>query len=301
MDINIKKLFQGRKGVLATMHKKEQVITPLVERELGLILTLPENFDTDMFGSFTNEVERAGDQLQAAKVKVEKAMEETGLNIGISSEGSFGPHPLFPHIPFNRELVLFVDKEQELEITGYTANSNTNFAQKEVSSIEEAKDFISTAGFPEHGFIVKANAETITKSEIVKGITSVDELKTAISTLTKNSKRSFTANRIFKKNRKPFFIETDMRAMYNPTRMKNIELAVVDLIRKINSVCPTCFAPGFEIKEYKKGLKCAGCRFPTDSVISHLYVCKKCKHTEKIMYPNGHEYEDPSKCYICNP
>lgn len=33
------------------------------------------------------------------------------------------------------------------------------------------------------------------------------------------------------------FIETDMRAMHNPTRLKVIKLATEALIKKINSCC----------------------------------------------------------------
>jgi len=44
------------------------------------------------------------------------------------------------------------------------------------------------------------------------------------------------------------FIETDVRAHANPTRMKNIEKATHDLISKLNSTCPNCGAPGFIVK-----------------------------------------------------
>jgi hypothetical protein len=186
------------------------------------------------------QIERAGNQLEAARKKVETAMLQNGVNIGIASEGSFGPHPVYSFAPFNRELILFVDKELGLEITGYVANSDTNFAQKEVKSFEEAYEFAMSVGFPMHGVIVKKNAETTKTEEIIKGIADVDQLKKAVSDLVDRSRRSF-----FKKSFKSFFIETDMRAMYNPTRMKNIQLATQDLVSKINTACPSCQTPGF--------------------------------------------------------
>jgi hypothetical protein len=66
-------LFCDRVGVLATMHQKERVIAPLLERELGIKVVVPQNFDTDAFGTFTREIKRPGDQLQAARLKAQKA------------------------------------------------------------------------------------------------------------------------------------------------------------------------------------------------------------------------------------
>ena len=31
--------------------------------------------------------------------------------IGVASEGSFGPHPLFPFVPLGQEPVLLIDRE----------------------------------------------------------------------------------------------------------------------------------------------------------------------------------------------
>ena len=278
----IKKLFLNRTAVIATMHKKEQVIAPILEKELGINIIVPELFDTDRFGTFTNEVERVGDQLQAARNKAESAMKPLGIQIGIASEGSFGPHSVVPFISFNRELIVLIDKEHELEITGYAANTNTNFAHKEVTSFEEALEFANSKGFPEHGMIVR-NSE-----EIMKGI--ID-----------NATLSSIINEMLNKSLSSIFIETDMRAMYNPTRMKNIELATRDLVSKINSLCPVCSTPGFEVIEYKKGLPCEYCSSPTDLILAQLFTCKKCDYIQEVMYPNGIEKADPSRCNICNP
>ncbi|MFA9557093.1 DUF6671 family protein [Evansella sp. AB-rgal1] len=288
-------MFANRKAVIATMHKKEKVIAPLLEKDLGLQIVVPTNFNSDKYGTFTTEIERAGDQLQAARKKAENAMELTGVTIGIASEGSFGPHPYFPGIAINRELLLFIDKEEDIEIIGYVANTETNFSQKEVSSFEEAYEFAKSVGFPKHGLIAKKNAQSTNTKEIFKGIVSVEELKTAFEELTA---RKIS---IFSKKHSHVWMETDMRAMYNPMRMKNIELATLDLVNKIHSQCPKCSFPGYEVVERLNGLKCKACGFPTDLIRCHVYRCKKCNHQEKEMFPNGEEYADPSKCYICNP
>ncbi|MCT8138056.1 hypothetical protein H1D32_09965 [Anaerobacillus sp. CMMVII] len=270
------------------MHKKETAISPILQKELGIEIIIPNEFNTDAFGTFTNEVERDGDQLHAARRKIEKGMAQTGLQIGISSEGSFGPHPMVPFLPFNRELVLFVDKALDLEITGFIANSKTNYKQAMIESFDEAYGFADSIGFPDHGVILKTTSSTTNSSEIIKGITDIEQLKTAI-------------NSLFRKSPKSLYIETDMRAMYNPTRMKNIELATLDLVNKIKTTCPNCSMPGYEVVKANKGLKCEYCSCPTDLILSHIYFCKKCEYKEEKMYPNGNKTADPSRCPLCNP
>ncbi|MDE5412747.1 DUF6671 family protein [Alkalihalobacterium chitinilyticum] len=281
-------LYKNQKAVLATMHKKEQVMAPVLKRELGIEVVVPEHLNTDDFGTFTNDVERVGDQLEAARTKLETAMLQSGLSIGLASEGSFSSHPIISFLPFNRELVLFVDKERDLEITGFVANGNTNYAGKVVGSFEEAYEFALAQGFPDHGVIVKATEDTLNPKEMEKGIVNAERLKQAVSDMLSVSGKSV-------------FIQTDMRAMFNPTRMKNIELATLDLVQKLQTLCPACSTPGYEVVEYKKGLECECCGNATEAVRSHLYKCKKCTHEEEIQFPNGKEYADPARCNWCNP
>ncbi|QZT35026.1 hypothetical protein HUR95_07295 [Caldalkalibacillus thermarum TA2.A1] len=104
------KLFNNRIGVLATMHKKEVVMAPLLKKELGVKIIVPERFNTDCFGTFTREIDRAGNQLEAARLKAQKALSITGEALAFASEGAFSPHPVFPFVPYNREIVLLLDK-----------------------------------------------------------------------------------------------------------------------------------------------------------------------------------------------
>jgi len=60
--MNYRQLFSDRLAVLATMHQKERVIAPLLERELGIKVIVPPDFNTDIFGTFTREVKRPGTQ-----------------------------------------------------------------------------------------------------------------------------------------------------------------------------------------------------------------------------------------------
>ncbi|MBC1225360.1 hypothetical protein GNF09_37015, partial [Nostoc sp. UCD120] len=99
--MNDQQLFNERLVVLATMHQKEKVIAPLLEQELGIKIIVPQDFNTDIFGTFTREVERPGTQIAAAKLKAEKALELTQENLAVASEGSFTPHPFVPYIYCN--------------------------------------------------------------------------------------------------------------------------------------------------------------------------------------------------------
>ncbi|NJK28340.1 MAG: hypothetical protein HC925_07555, partial [Coleofasciculaceae cyanobacterium SM2_3_26] len=89
--------FENRVAAIATMHQKERAIAPIVEPALGIKTMVPPQFDTDAFGTFTRDVDRAGSQVDAARRKAQKALEVTGHTLAIASEGSLCfPIPAFP-------------------------------------------------------------------------------------------------------------------------------------------------------------------------------------------------------------
>ena len=94
--MNSQTLFKDRIAVLGTMHQKERVIAPLLENQLGIKVTVPKNFNTDKFGSFTREIERPGNQIEAARLKAQQALLLTGDSLGIASEGSIAAHHYLP-------------------------------------------------------------------------------------------------------------------------------------------------------------------------------------------------------------
>jgi hypothetical protein len=279
----LEELFSDRVGVLATMHRKEQVMAPLLEQALGIKIIVPDNFDTDRFGTFTRDIDRAGSQFEAARFKAEAALEVTGCAIAFASEGTFNPHPLLPGVALNRELVIFIDKQHEIEIIGQEASLETNFNHKIVKSFDEAYTFAQEVGFPSHGLVV------MSKANMIKGITTKDKLLEAVNFALSQSPDGSV------------HIETDMRAHFNPTRMKNIEKATVNLIQKINSLCPKCGWPGFEVVDKIKGLPCALCNSPTLMTLAEIYHCKKCGFSKDKLFPNGLEHADPAQCEYCNP
>jgi hypothetical protein len=146
--------FKGRTAALATMHGKEKVIAPLL-REVGVEVIIPQALNTDAFGTFTRDIDRAGNQLEAARTKAHAALALTGLDLAIASEGSFGADPRIPFIQSNLELVLLVDTKNNLEIRGHHRSSETNMNGSYVSSLEEAHNLVKKWGFPDHGVIVR--------------------------------------------------------------------------------------------------------------------------------------------------
>jgi hypothetical protein len=278
-------MFNGRKLIIATKHGKEKVIAPIVEKELGVKCFVSLDIDTDILGTFTGEIERKDDPVASARNKCLMAMELTNCDLAIASEGSFGPHPNLFFVPADDEILIFIDKKNGLEIIVRELSAETNFNGSVINTEKNLLAFAAKANFPSHGLILRKSKEEY--GEIIKGITCAEQL---IKVFTKLMNDFGTA-----------FVETDMRAMYNPTRMKVIENAANKLSKKINALCPVCDMPGFSITDVKEGLPCEICNYPTRSTISYIYTCQKCNYKNEVKYPKGKKTEDPMYCDLCNP
>lgn len=278
-------MFQGRRLLIATRHEKEKVIAPILEKELGVQCFVDETFDTDRLGTFTGEVERALDPVSNAREKCLRAMEKNNCDLAIASEGSFGPHPAMFFVQADDEFIVLIDSLNKLELVVREISTSTNFQGKYLYSRNELTDFITAAGFPSHGIILRKSPEE--KVDIHKGIVDSD-------TLIKSFELLFAKYHVV-------YAETDMRAMYNPTRMRVIASVTEKLVEKIKSVCPSCQIPGFGVTEAKKGLPCRLCGAPTNSVLSYVYECKHCGFAKEERYPNQKMSEDPMYCDFCNP
>jgi hypothetical protein len=281
--------YRDVRGVLTTMHAKERVIAPILRAKLGLIIEPAQGVDTDQFGTFSREVERRGSQLDAAKAKIAAGFEQTpGARVALASEGSFGPHPHVPFLALGRELVLMVDRDTGLELIGYDASPETNFAHVVARDFDEAAAFAERARFPEHGLVVMGCRGDQPAPEIVlrKDITNHVALESAVRDACRRCGAAF--------------VETDMRAHRNPTRMAAIERATNDLVRRFQSRCPDCDYPGFDVTERVPGLPCAWCGEPTRVVMTEILTCRWCGHT--IQRPvSDQTTADPGQCDGCNP
>ena len=260
-------------------------MAPLLERELGVYCMVPQNFNTDLLGTFSGEIERVDDPLTTLRKKCLMAAELTGCDLIAGNEGSFGPHPTLYFAHANDEMAMLLDLKNGLEIVERELNTDTNFDGSDVASEQELLSFAEKVKFPSHGIILK-KAKT-DYSVVLKGITSNNELLASYNRIKDASGKAFA--------------ETDMRAMYNPTRMLNIEKATIKLISRAKSLCPSCSMPGFGITDAIRGLPCSLCGMPTQSVRSLVYTCVKCSYSEELLHPYGKTKEDPMYCDYCNP
>lgn len=281
-NINI---FKGRDLIIATKHEKEKVIAPILEKELGVKCFINTDLDTDKLGTFTGEIERKEDPIITARIKCHQAMELANCDLAIASEGSFGAHPSIFFVSADDEFLVLIDKLNHLEIIARELSTTTNFNGSTIKTEKELIAFAETINFPSHGLIIRKEKDD--NAEIVKGITNSEHL---ISTFNHFISHYGTA-----------YVETDMRAMYNPMRMEVIKKAALNLSNKIKNQCPNCQTPGFGVTGTKKGLTCKICKTPTQSILYHIYTCQKCNYKKEEIYPNGKQWEEPIYCDICNP
>ncbi|MDE3124930.1 MAG: hypothetical protein KGK14_05400 [Bacteroidota bacterium] len=277
--------FQNRKLLIATKHQKEKVIAPILEKELGVHCFVDKTFDTDIFGTFSGEVERIYDPISTARAKCMQAMKQNNCTLGVASEGSFGPHPSLFFVNADDEFLLFLDTENNIEVMVRELSTSTNFNGQLIKSREALLSFAEQVGFPSHGLILRQSKEALLP--MYKGITDCKELEQTFDLLYAQYQA--------------VYVETDMRAMYNPTRMKVIETAAQKLVQKIQSVCSQCQMPGFGVTAVREGLPCSLCGAPTRSTLSYVYVCQHCQFKKEEMYPHKKTTEDPMFCDYCNP
>ena len=278
-------VFSGRRLVLATMHGKEQAIVPVLKEVCDCDIFVPSGFNTDCYGTFSGEIERACDPLETARMKCRDACAKYDCSLAIASEGSFGPHPYMPFAPADDEILVLLDLENNLEIKVRELTAATNFNGALLKSWEEAKAFAGSVLFPSHGLI--ARNEPGGSEYLCKGISNWEALQRLVPGVIEKYGQ--------------VFLETDMRAMYNPTRMATIGKAARKLADAMLRTCPRCNIPGFDIAEVMEGLPCELCGQPTKSTLLHVYSCQKCSCRQEKMYPNGKQKESPMYCDWCNP
>jgi hypothetical protein len=277
--------YAGRQVVLLTKHGKQDLLKDTFESDLGCSLLHTDAFDTDQLGTFTREVGRAGSQLEAARRKARIGMELTGVSIGIASEGSFGPDPYAGFFTWNTEILLWVDDELGIEVTGI-ANGPAQSIHREVKNLKELMDFAIEAKFPEHHLVLRPERQD--HSQIYKNINDEQSLVKAF-----HSAKKFATNGLV-------FAENDLRAFCNPSRQEIIKNAAKDLIQKLCSKCPSCSAPGYWRVKRIPGLRCSFCSQKTRLPIAEVWQCQACDF-ENQNEINSEQFADPSQCDFCNP
>lgn len=277
-------IYLGQRVALLTQHGKEMPLSEVLADGLGCKIQHIGNYDTDQFGSFTRDIARVGSQLDAARAKARMGMRLAGLPIGLASEGAFGPNPLTFLLPHNLELLLWIDEGLGIEVVA-TASGKTNFACKTVSDYAAAKIFADSAGFPQHYLIVRPDDEH--HPQFRKGLSSWEDFAEAVEwALCLSTERKA-------------FIETDMRAFANPTRMYTIRRAAENLLQNLKSLCPECAAPGFAKSDIMRGLPCENCGQPTEEAFADIHRCVRCDH--QILVNRDKPFASAVNCAYCNP
>ena len=153
-------MFKGRDLIIATKHKKEKVIAPILESQLGVKCFVTSDLDTDKLGTFTGEIERTEDPITTARNKCLIGMDLTNCDLAIASEGSFGSHPSIFFAAADDEFLVLIDKKNNIEISTRELSLETNFNGSEIKTKEELQEFASASKFPSHGLILRKSKET---------------------------------------------------------------------------------------------------------------------------------------------
>lgn len=280
--------FAGRMLGVATMHGKEQVIGPALRRVLPIAgyAAIPD-VDTDRFGAFSGEVRRELDPLEACIAKARHGAEASGMDLVVASEGSFGPYPPAPFMPCDEEILVLYDARDDLLFTHRHLSLETVFGGEEVTDSAGALAFARRMRFPGHQLVVRPHERWRQGEPVVKGIADAERLVAAVDALLASHGGCW--------------VETDMRAMANPTRMRIIGEAADRFAQELARSCPVCDACWFRITGAKPGLPCALCGWPTESIRSHERGCWACGHVQFEARPDGRLAEDPQHCAHCNP
>jgi hypothetical protein len=268
--------YRGARAALATQHGKALALGPPLQRRLGLIVE-PVAIDTDAFGTFTGTRPRTGTAAEAALAKARAGMAASGLDLGLASEGSFGPHPWLPFGAGGVETLAFIDAPRGLELTVSAVSRRTNFAQHAVTAGEDIAPFLARIGFPAHALVVKDAEGAV--------------LASGVQTMAALAPLAWPGNRI----------ETDMRAHLNPTRMAAIRSLAGRLAARLASRCPACGCPGWGQVDVVRGLPCSSCAQPTQGIANIVDGCGACGHQQSRPRPDGVTAASPASCDWCNP
>jgi hypothetical protein len=279
--------YYGKNISLATKHGKELVVAPAIQAVCNASIVVAE-VDTDQLGTFSGEVPRQGTPREVVQKKARMGMLKVNLPYGIATEGSFGPHPSLPFLPYHEEVVVFIDDEIGITLFETLGTDTTNFQSSIVSNAKELDEFASRVKFPEHGVIIRPYG-TPRNVSLSKGITSQTSLEEA-----------FHSARLMS-NEGKVLIETDMRAHLNPTRMSNIAKLAERLAKRLVTPCPKCGSPGWGATKVARGLPCCDCGSPTDLPCGEVFTCTKCRFEEVRAIQNATEVMSSMYCSLCNP
>lgn len=275
--------YAGQTAALATRHHKERVIAPAFHDALGLHVSVID-IDTDSFGTFAGDIPRIDTPFNTAIAKARAGMAKSGTSLGIASEGTIGPDPVLPFVTSDIETIVFIDDDREIVISETTRSTDIVTIREEVTPNSELAGLHTRADFPRHGLIVRPSG--VLDGPIIKGITDATALVAAILQC---SAVNGTA-----------VVESDLRAGFSPTRMRNISACAELLAQRIATPCPECAGPGWGPIEPVRGLPCSACGANVETAIrADVLGCPACSAVLQVARPI--QTVEPRWCPYCNP
>ena len=283
--------YAGQRLCLASQHQKERALSRPFQAALGLTLVIAEELETDAFGSFSGEHARLNGPQTTCLLKAQAGMALTGLDLGLASEGSFGPHPALPLLAVGIECLTFVDGPRSLVIQESRISARTNFRQLQLRPGDDLDGWLQQVGFPSHGLLVRPLQPSALEAApiVAKGLQTRDALEQAIRSAAALSEDGQVQ------------VDTDMRAHVNPTRMAAIRSLGFQLVRRLRHPCPACGAPGWGLLDRVPGLPCDWCGRPTQRIAQEVFGCSACDHRQVHPRRDGLRVADPGHCESCNP
>jgi len=280
--------YAGESFILTTKHAKSLAISPALSEILGVsVIEYVE--DTDQLGTFSGEIERKGSALACVKRKCEWPLKKYDkIEFALASEGSFGPHPFIPFAACDQEILYFIDQKRNFHLHLSHISLNTNYGMKSVKSWEDLLKFAEDAHFPSHALILRPNGKN-TKTPLFKGINTLEKLEECFYKSLKLSKNG------------TIWVETDMRAHLNPSRMEVIKELSLLLASRLATHCPKCNIPGWGLVTTIMGLPCESCGAETNLVKQEVFGCTKCDYKEARKRLDNLAKAPPDNCSFCNP
>jgi hypothetical protein len=261
-----------------TQHAKQSAVeAPL--KDAGYTVHTIAGFDTDAMGTFTGETARKGTQLDAAVAKAQLATTLSGQRYGLGSEGSFGPDPHIGLTAWASEVLAWWDVQAQRLIYAVVQGPETNYDQTTAATWDAARAFASSVGFEPHGIIVGKPGQTSFNKDCNDWATLEEQVREGLT-------------------RGPVWLETDMRAHRNPTRMAMIRRCTEQLAALLQNHCPACSSIGFGEVSPVYGARCEECGGATTVLKAKVTRCTVCNHSTQETL---RQTVPPARCHHCNP
>lgn len=274
--------------ILTTGQAKSIALAPPFWHKLGASI-LEYVVDTGQLGACSGDVEQVGSARDCARRKCEWALTTLGdrVDYTLASKGSFGPHPFLPSVPCAEETLYFIDRKREFHLHLSQLSEKTNYCTGRLEGLETVLAFARSAGFPSHALIIRS-ADRRSVGPIYKGIQTLSDLEAAFLDVTRHSLTDAV------------WVETDMRAQFNPTRMQVIGELATTLAERLSCLCPHCHTPGWGKVRVEKGLPCRACGTETELTKTEIYGCVKCSYEQATGRFDGLTQADPGYCLVCH-